>query len=257
MTDRVVCIEHRGAIAIVRFDRGARANAMSFAIMDMLTEAALSFETDAHVACVLLTGTASLFSAGMDLADEAFDRLTSMDLAERRMLAEHGPRLARAWASIEAPTIAAIEGPCLAGGLALAAMLDFRIAARNARFAAPEIQVAHNMGWHSVPRLVSLIGVQATRRLLLAGEQWSAEEAQKLGFADHLAEPGRALEEAVAMAERIASYPRTAARMIKRQIAAAAHAGEFASSALDKDQQLVAWMSEDFTAARARFRRKA
>ncbi len=257
MTDKAVSIEHQGAIAIVRLDRGARANAMSFAIMDALADAARGFETDARVAAVVLTGTPTLFSAGMDLADEAFDRLAAMDLPERRMLAEHGPRLARAWSGIEAPTIAAIEGPCLAGGLALAAMLDFRIAAANARFAAPEIQVAHNMGWHSVPRLVSLVGVQATRRLLLAGDEWSGEEALKLGFADRLAEPGRALHEALAMAERIASFPRTAARMIKRQIAAAAHAGEFALSALDKDQQLVAWMSEDFAAARARFRRKA
>jgi enoyl-CoA hydratase len=255
MGDNVVSIERQGDIAVVHFNRGGRANALSFAIMDMLGEAALSFETDARVAAVVLSGAASIFSAGMDLADEAFDRLTAMDLAERRMLAEHGPRLARAWASIEAPTIAAIEGPCLAGGLALAAMLDFRVAAQNARFAAPEIQVAHNMGWHSVPRLVALVGVQATRRLLMAGEEWSADMAHKLGFVDRVVAPGDALTSALAMAGRLAGYPHTAARMIKRQIAAAAHGNEFAVSALDKDQQLVAWMSEDFTAARARFKK--
>jgi enoyl-CoA hydratase/carnithine racemase len=255
MTDNIVSIEHRGDIAIVRFDRHARANALSFAIMDRLTEAALGFETDARVAAVVLTGAPAIFSAGMDLADPAFDRLPAMDLADRRMLAEHGPRLARAWASIEAPTVAAIEGPCLAGGLALAAMLDFRVAARNARFAAPEIQVAHNMGWHSVPRLVALVGAQATRRLLIAGDDWSADMAHRLGFVDRVVAPGEALTAAMALAERLAGYPRTAARMIKRQIIAAAHGNEFAVSALDKDQQLVAWMSEDFAAARARFKR--
>ncbi len=256
MTENAVSIEHRGDIALVRFDRGARANALSFAVMDMLTEAALSFESDARVAAVVLTGAEKIFSAGMDLADAAFDRLPAMALPERRMLAEHGPRLARAWAMIEAPTIAAIEGPCLAGGLALAAMLDFRVAAQNARFAAPEIQVAHNMGWHSVPRLVALVGAQPARRLLLAGEEWTADMAHKLDFVDRVVAPGDALTAAMAMAEKLASYPHTAARMIKRQIAAAAHGGEFAVSALDKDQQLVAWMSEDFAAARARFKRK-
>lgn len=256
MTDSTVSIEHQGDIAIVRFDRGQRANALSFAIMDMLTEAALSFEADARVAAVVLTGSEKIFSAGMDLADPAFDRLATMGLAERRMLAEHGPRLARAWAMIEAPTIAAIEGPCLAGGLALAAMLDFRIAAQNARFAAPEISVAHNMGWHSVPRLIALTGAQPTRRLLLAGEDWTADMAHKLDFVDRVVAPGDALNSAIAMAERLAAFPRTAARMIKRQIATAAHGNEFALSGLDKDQQLVAWMSEDFADARARFKRK-
>ena len=62
-------------------------------------------------------------------AAAAFDRIADMSFAERRMLAEHGPRLARAWAGIEAPTIAAVEGPCLAGGLALVAILGPALAA--------------------------------------------------------------------------------------------------------------------------------
>jgi enoyl-CoA hydratase/carnithine racemase len=256
MSASVVGIERHGEIALVRFDRGERANALSFDVMDMLTEAALSFEADAKVAAVVLAGTPHIFSAGMDLADPAFDRLSQMSLAERRMLAEHGPRLARAWASIEAPTVAAIEGPCLAGGLALAAMLDFRVAAADARFGAPEVQVAHNMGWHSVPRLVALVGAQASRRLLLAGEEWTGDMAHKLGFVDRVVAKGKAVEGAMALAAQLAGYPHTAARMIKRQITAAAHGAEFALSALDKDQQLVAWMSEDFAAARARFKRK-
>lgn len=249
----VVTIEHRGAIAIVRLDRGGRANAMSFAIMDALAEAARSLSGDGGLGAVILTGTRRIFSAGMDLRDEAFDRLDAMSLADKRTLAEHGPRLARAWAGLEMPTIAAIEGPCLAGGLALVAMCDFRLAARSARFGAPEVQVAHNMGWHSVPRLVRLVGVQATRRLLLAGEEWTAEDAARLGFADYLAADGTALDEAIVLAGRIASQPATATRMVKRQIDAAAHGDDWALSAFDKDQQIVAWMSDDFSAARAKF----
>ncbi|HSG34683.1 MAG TPA: enoyl-CoA hydratase/isomerase family protein, partial [Sphingomonadaceae bacterium] len=176
-----------------------------------------------------------------------------MSLAEKRALAEHGPRLARAWAGLEMPTIAAIEGPCLAGGLALVAMCDFRVAGGSARFGAPEVQVAHNMGWHSVPRLVRLVGVQATRRILLAGEEWNAEEAKRLGFVDYLAPEGKALDEALGLAERIATQPAMATRMVKRQIDAAAHGEDWGISAFDKDQQIVAWTSEDFAAARARF----
>lgn len=252
MTD-AVRIDRREFVAVVTLDRGARANAMSFAIMDALTDAASSLAGDGGLAAVVLTGTGKIFSAGMDLRDEAFDRLADMSLAEKRALAEHGPRLARAWAGLEMPTIAAIEGPCLAGGLALAAMCDFRVAGRSARFGAPEVQVAHNMGWHSVPRLVRLVGVQATRRVLLAAEQWTAEDAQALGFVDHLAQDGAALDEALELAKRIAAQPAMATRMVKRQIDAAAHGDDWAVSAFDKDQQIVAWMSEEFAAVRRRF----
>jgi enoyl-CoA hydratase len=251
--DRIVRIERLGDIAIVRFDRRGRANALSFAMMDDLAAAARSFETDAAVRAVVLAGAPKIFSAGMDLADPAFERIADMGLAERRMLAEHGPRLARAWAGIEAPTIAAVEGPCLAGGLALAAMCDFRVAAEDARFGAPEIEVAHNMGWHSVPRLVAILGVQATRRLLIAGEKWSANEAQAAGFVDWTAAPGKALDKAVEAAQAIARYPAVAARMIKRQIEAAAHGSDWALSAFDKDQQLAVWLSEEFQQVRKRF----
>ena len=251
-----VTIRQENNIAVVRLDRGARANAMSFEIMAALTEAARSLENDDDLAAVVLTGTNKVFSAGMDLRDEAFDRLGDMPLSEKRALAEHGPRLARAWAGLEAPTVAAVDGPCLAGGLALAAMCDFRVAGANALFGAPEVQVAHNMGWHSVPRLVNLVGVQPTRRLLLTGEQWTMQVAQTLGFVDVTSDAGRALDAAMDLARRLAANPRIAARMVKRQIDAAAHGDDWALSAFDKDQQIVAWTSEEFTEIRRQFVKK-
>lgn len=254
MGTTAVSIERtQDGIAVVRLDRGGRANAMSFAIMDELAEAALSFVDDTALRAVVLTGTDRIFSAGMDLTDPFFDRLPDAPLEEVRHYSERGPRLARAWTSIEAPVICAVEGACMGGGLALAATADFRVASRAARFAAPEVQVAHNMGWHSVPRLVALVGVQATRRVLLSGEEWSGEEAHRLGFADKICEPGKAFDEAMALARRIASFPGMAVRMIKRQVDAAAHGQDVALSAYDKDQQMVVWLSDDFRQARQKF----
>jgi enoyl-CoA hydratase/carnithine racemase len=132
-------------------------------------------------------------------------------------------------------------------------MADFRIASETAVFGAPEVSVAHNMGWHSVPRLISLVGVQATRRILLTGEQWSVDEANRVGFVDRVCEAGAAKAAAIEYATHIAAYPGIAVRMIKRQIDASAHALDFATSAYDKDQQLVAWMSDEFHAARRKF----
>jgi enoyl-CoA hydratase/carnithine racemase len=248
-----VTITRQDDIALVRYDRGSKANAMSFAIMDDLAEAALGLLDDTALRGVVLTGTPTIFSAGMDLSDPLFDQLDTMPLAQMRHISERGPRMARAWTSIEVPVICAIEGPCLAGGLALSSMCDFRVASSTALFGAPEVQVAHNMGWHSVPRLISLVGAQATRRILLAGEQWNVDEAKRVGFVDHTCEAGEALNVAMDLARRIASYPDVAVRMIKRQIDASAHALDYATSAYDKDQQLVVWMSDDFKAARRKF----
>jgi enoyl-CoA hydratase/carnithine racemase len=109
------------------------------------------------------------------------------------------------------------------------------------------------MGWHTVPRLVAILGVQAARRILMTGEQWSVEEAKSAGLVDWTAAEGKALDRALEVARHIARYPAVAARMIKRQIEAAAHGLDWAVSALDKDQQVAVWLSEEFEAARRRF----
>lgn len=249
-TSHAVTIERRGAIATIRFDRKARANALSFPVMAELTAAARSFEDDIDTAAIVLVGAPTVFSGGMDLKADVWDKLPQLSAGERRRLAACGPRLSRAFLALEPVTIAAIEGPCYAGGLALAAMCDFRVAGRTATFAAPEVAVGLNMAWHSVPRLVRLIGPQATRRLLLAGAIWDCATATDLGLIDSVAEQGCAEAEAVALAERIAALPRTATRMVKRAIEATLHGGDIAWSAADGELQLVNWQSPEFAQAR-------
>lgn len=252
MTDPAVSVERRGDIAIVRFDRQGRGNALSFPIMDALTEAAHTLSRDRTVAAVIFTGAANIFSSGMDLRQPVWDRLDDLSLEERHQLTTYGPKLVRAIGSIEVPTIAAIEGICFGGGLAMVAFCDFRIAANNARFAAPEVGVGLHMTWHSVPRLVRLLGAQATRRLLLTPAEWNAEDAIRLNFIDDVTEPGRALPTAVKMAETIAARPRLATRFVKRGIEAATHGGDTLLSAGDSDLLLAMSVSEDFKKGRAR-----
>ena len=247
---QTVTIERHGAVAIIRFDRKGRANALSFSIMRELIAAARSFEDDAETAAIVVTGAQQVFSGGMDLKDDVWDRLPEFPVAEQRKIAAQGPRLARAFMSLEPVTIVAVEGPCFAGGLALAAMCDFRIAAEDAKFAAPEVAVGLNMAWHSVPRLVRLVGVQATRRLLLAGARWDTAEATRLGFLDEVVATGSAEAAALAMAERIAARPQVATRMVKRAIEATMHGGDIAWSTADGELQLLNWQGKEFAAAR-------
>ncbi|MCB1548649.1 MAG: enoyl-CoA hydratase/isomerase family protein [Hyphomicrobiaceae bacterium] len=252
-----VTVEQHGAIAIVRFDRKGSANALSFAVMDDLCAIARRFERASDVAAVVLVGAERVFSGGMDLKDETWQRLERMSIPERREVAAHGPRLARAWTAIEPVTIAAIEGACFGGGVALAAFCDFRVAGRSARFATPEVGIGLNMAWHSVPRILRLVGLQPTRRLLLLGETWTASAALGHGFLDEVTEDGGALARGLAMAEHLAARPQVATRMVKRSIEVAAHSQDLALSAVESDLQLVNWVSEDFARARAEFARRA
>ncbi|MEL6374345.1 MAG: enoyl-CoA hydratase/isomerase family protein [Pseudomonadota bacterium] len=246
-----VSVERQDALAIVRFDRGGQANAMSFDMMQDLTRAADRLQDEPDLAVIVLTGAPRIFSGGMDLKADAWDRLEGMSVEQRRRLASRGPRLARAWCGLEPITIAAIEGPCFAGGVALAAFCDFRVCAAGSRFAAPEVAIGLNMAWHSVPRLIRLIGLQPTRRLLLRGDSWTAREAEALGFIDVVADDGAVMDAAMTMARAMASRPAVAMQLVKRSIEIAAHAGDAQISAPDSDLQLINWQSQVFADARA------
>lgn len=121
-----------GRIAVVRFDRGDGINALSPEAMRQLTSAARSFEDDGDTSVVVLTGGPKAFSAGFDLKDPEGRLRKSMDLGSLRRHLKIGPRLARAWQDMEQITIAAIEGFCIGGGIALAVALDFRVMSSSA-----------------------------------------------------------------------------------------------------------------------------
>jgi len=246
-------IKREGGIATIRFDRTTRRNALSFDILRRLTEIARSFEYDSETRAIILTGTKTCFSAGMDLKDTAHVEFTQGSLTKQRRMSQVGPRMARAFAGIEQVTIAAVEGPCLGGGLVLASLCDFRVAGNDALFGTPEVSIGLNMSWHSVPRLVSLVGVQATKRLLLLNERFSAQEARDIGLVDYVTGAGTALSRAQLLADAAAAMPPDAQQMVKRQIDAAAFGQDIAMSAIDADQNLLARHDKSFLEARRKF----
>src|SRR5919109_1212897 len=132
-----VSIEKRGRIALVRFDRVDKANAMSRGVMTDLLEAARSFEGDAETSAIVLTGRASVFTLGFALKEASAGEPS---LAEARVQQTLGRKLCRAWAELEPMTIAAIEGWCVGGGAALIAALDLRVAGQGATIYVPEIE---------------------------------------------------------------------------------------------------------------------
>lgn len=246
MSQTIVSIERRGRIAIVRFDRKHRANSLSIETCRQLQAAARSFENDTEVSAVILTGTADNFTMGADLRDPELLALPERPLAERRLLAQAGGRMCKAWEEIEALTLVAIEGWCVGGGAALALSCDLRVSADNAQLYVPEIERGMNLSWNAVPRLTALVGPARAKRIIILAEKLPATEAAQWGLVDRLAAPGQALAKALEWAERCASLPPVQIRMLKQQVNAVATALDRAASHADYEQFMLAASSGDF-----------
>ena len=235
-----------GRIAVVRFDRGDAINALSPEALRQLTAAARSFEDDGATSVVVLTGSAKAFSAGFDLKDAEGRSRRTMDIGTLRRHLKLGPRLSRAWQDMDQVTIAAIEGFCIGGGVALAVALDFRVIAENAHLRVPEIGLGMNMSWQSVPRMLHLIGPARTKQaVIMADERISAKEAYEWGLVEEVAQPGKAFEAAMAMAEKVARQPPISVAMTKLTVNRLAHALDDLASHMDIDQFALASMTED------------
>ncbi|MCZ6860676.1 MAG: enoyl-CoA hydratase/isomerase family protein [Alphaproteobacteria bacterium] len=246
MAGKFVSTSREGRIATVRFDRGNKANALSFEVIAELTDAAFALDADADISAVILTGAAGLFTLGFDLKDPETHALTEVGLAEQRQRLRAGRRMCAAWTGLEPITIVAIEGWCIGGGVALAVACDFRVVAEGATLYTPEIERGMNMSWGSVPRITALLGPAKAKRIIVLAERIAAAQAVNWGLADELAPKGKAVEAATRMAQRIAALPPVAVRMCKQAIELAAHPLAEAVSAMDRDQFALIQRGEDF-----------
>jgi len=222
-----------------------RYNLMSYAMLRELQAAGNWLQNRAGVRVVIVEGAAEAFSAGMDLKQEEVRGYQSLSIEQRLAVHAVGARACAAWEALDAITICAIEGYCLGGGLAFSLACDQRIASHASTLGAPELRNGMNMSWQSVPRLVSLIGQARTRKLLLLGEPVSAQTAEHWGLVDVLCEPGRAAQEAQALAERLLRMPAAASRMTKHAINVAANALGHAVSYMDLEQYAVCQSTDD------------
>ena len=258
MTAKFVSVEKglgpEGRIAVVRLDRGDAINALSPEAMRQLRAAAQSFEDDTATSVVILTGNARAFSAGFDLKDEEGRTRAKLGLGERRASLRVGPRMCRAWWDMEQVTIAAIEGPCIGGGVALAVSLDFRFCGASAHFRIPEVALGMNMSWGSLPRLLALMGPARTKQaVILAADRIGSAEAHEWGLVEKVVADGQAVPEAMAFAERIAALPPLPVTMTKTSINRLSGALDDLAAHMDTDQFALASTSEDHAEGVAAF----
>ncbi len=238
-------LKRDGRVLEVSFTSGKRVNSLNNALMRELTQLALELQYDAELSAIVLRGTDTMFTAGMDLADAESARAGEMTVAQRRQLLKVGPAMCAAWEALEQVTICAIEGWCIGGGAALAVACDWRVAARDAQVYVPELKLGMNMSWQSVPRFNHLIGPARTKQLLILAEPVDAATCERWGLVDYLTEPGAALSKARELAAQVAAMPPVPVRMAKRGINASATALDNATSFMDADQFMLTQGTDD------------
>ena len=244
-------LERTGARATVSLARADRRNALSAEIMRGLRDVALWLKNDIETHVVVLTGT-PVFSAGADLKDPDM-RTDHLDKLSQRQALLLGPDMCAAWEALEQVTIAAIEGYCLGGGLALAVACDWRVCGDNAALRLPEVPLGINMSWQANPRITALIGPARAKEITILGEDVAATTAFDWGLVDRLAAPGTTLEVARELAAKVAELPPLPVRMTKQAINAHAHALNYAASFMDREQYALLAGSEENKAAIRKF----
>ncbi len=177
MSDLIV--ERRGDVVWVTFNRPDARNAMTFAMYEGLAEAARDADADRGVRALVLTGAGSAFVAGTDISQFAeFTREEDALRYERRM-----DEWLSALERVRVPTIAALRGPVIGGGAAIAAACDLRIASPSARFGVPVARTLGNcFSMANLVRLSSLIGMARVKEIVFTARLVDADEALRIGL---------------------------------------------------------------------------
>lgn len=192
-----------GHVAVVTVDRPP-VNAFSQAVGEELAQTFEELAGRGDVYVVILTGGDRLFSAGVDIKELNLENAT--DPAQAVPRNQRFENICRSIASLKAPVIAAMNGYALGGGCMISVYCDIRVAAEDASFGLPEINLGGVPG-SGMQRLSRLIGQGRTKLMVLTGDSIDGREAYRIGLVDVLAGPGQALPAALELAQRIASKP--------------------------------------------------
>ena len=246
-------IRSEGRIAVVEFNRPAKANALNYAHLSDIEAAALAFRDDSGTRVVIFTGVGGHFSSGADLDGFGTPRGS---LLERRRHARMGERATLAIYNMDQITIAAWNGGALGGGAVLATAMDLRIGAEDCFMQYPEIDMGVNLMWKGLPLIVRIAGPSRAKRLVIGGERIHAPELLDWGILDALAPSGTLLETALEWAARYAAKPPIAAQMIKQSANAIVSALDSAVMHMDVDQNLFTATTGDQKSAIAAYLEK-
>jgi len=203
----LLSIERREEVAVVTLQRPEKRNALSIDMRIELADAFRGLGSDEGIGCIVLTGAGSAFCSGMDV-----DQFGG-DVAHKRRLVETSTLAFEAVGSCTRPVVAAVNGPALAGGFALALLCDLRIASKAALFGYPELPRGIPPSYAAAR---AVLPATVAQDLCLTGRMVDAHEALKLGVVREVHD-GEIVERGVELAAQIAALPREAVLETKRR----------------------------------------
>jgi enoyl-CoA hydratase len=212
MSYEFITEEKKGRVGVVTLNRPKQLNALNAKLMQELGQALQGFDADPGIGAILITGSEKAFAAGADI--DAMKGYSFMDAYTQDYITRDWEHILR----IRKPVIAAVAGYALGGGNEVAMMCDIVIAAENAKFGQPEINLGIMPGAGGTQRLPRAVGKAKAMDMCLTARNMDAQEAERAGLVSRVVPLEKLMEEAMAVATKIAGYSLPVAMMIKESI---------------------------------------
>jgi enoyl-CoA hydratase/carnithine racemase len=223
-----VTVERQALLATVTLNRPERRNSLSDAMLADLIAALTALRDDASTRAVVVTGAPPVFSAGADapfargMSEEERRRAFASRTSQFRRLFERATTLLE---HLEQSTVCAINGHAVGGGWGLALACDFRVAAAEAEFWIPEVDLGVPLGVSSTARFVRLVGPAGAKEIIMEGRRYTADEARAMGLLHRVVPRARLAEAARELATLLARKPPRPLAEVKARINAIARTG--------------------------------
>ena len=211
MPYEMILTETRGRVGLITFNRPKALNALNTQLMSEVADALEAFDKDENIGAMVITGNEKAFAAGADIKEMAGK--SALDMSQADHVAVYG-RIR----TIRKPVIAAVSGWALGAGCEVALSCDMIVASDSAKFGLPEVTIGVIPGAGGTQRLVRAIGKALAMEMILNDRKLSAQEALQHGLVNRVTPVSDYLNEALKLADEIASRAPLAARAAKKMI---------------------------------------
>ena len=228
-------------IYLLTVNRPKALNALNAATLDEIATAVMAVAGDAAARVLLITGAEEkAFVAGADIAG-----MQNMSLEQAREFSENGTRVMHSLEALPVPVIALVNGYALGGGCELALACDWILAADNALFGQPEVNLGISPGFGGTQRLPRRVGPARALELLTTARQVKAQEAVAIGLANHVYPASELRAKGIEMARMISAKGSIAVRLVKRAVQNGLNLDLFAACALETDLFVQTFATRD------------
>ena len=242
MQFETIVVKTDGALGRLTLNRPERLNALGAKMMRELCEAAHWFDRQPEVRVVIVAGEGRAFSAGADLKGTPVGDAapgSGLSWLERREVGQYGLRMADAIEQMRAVTIAQVQGYAVGGGVVLMVACDLRVAAEDAVFSIPEIELGIPLAWGGIPRLVREIGPARTKELVMTCRRFTPQESQAFGLVNRVVPAERLAAEGEARAADLLDKPSVPVLITKEHVNSVTRAMGAGSTAFADGDVLV------------------